>query len=606
MSGGQATGAALRQSGRIYFAQVSPFIPNAWTSIRRLGLQATNFAEIVVANGVGTLDQNRHPDFSASGAPIELAFIRAVSITPPGVFIETSAGIDNWRVTVNYAAPCDFSLAPASQAFSAIGGSGEIRLTTSSDCPWSATSDAAWITVSSATSGVGNGQVRFTVSPNAGAPRSGAIRIEDRIFTVSQADPASSCAFGVVWNSAHEFSAVGETGSITVSTQTGCPWTAATDVNWIVFLQGSETGIGNGQVRFAATTNTGPARTGTISVVNQNVRISQQAGSAECGLLSISPSAQLVPASGDSSVSVRVVNVPTTCQWTAVTNADWVGIPGGISAGSGSSVVQFRVSGNGGPPRSTTIYVAGQPFLLRQAGACSLAQYVFDPANVLLQCCFPPNLAAVAVVTVRVTAPPECAWTPIRSANDWISNVRAPGGNGSGTFSFDVAANFSDFERVGRVSAGPTWFLVTQLGLAVGPDREPDLPSWCVLLSVLRNKVLLLRAFRDSILAQTPLGREYSELYYRFSGEALRQALFHPTLLWRLRSVVDRQQPLIESMLNGQEAIATEADLDAIEGLLESFSVGASPEFAKALRRLKGDLRDPKVHSQFKVKVGVI
>jgi hypothetical protein len=203
MSGGQATGAALRQSGRIYFAQVSPFIPNAWTSIRRLGLQATNFAEIVVANGVGTLDQNRHPDFSASGAPIELAFIRAVSITPPGVFIETSAGIDNWRVTVNYAAPCDFSLAPASQAFSAIGGSGEIRLTTSSDCPWSATSDAAWITVSSATSGVGNGQVRFTVSPNAGAPRSGAIRIEDRIFTVSQADPASSCAFGVVWNSAH-------------------------------------------------------------------------------------------------------------------------------------------------------------------------------------------------------------------------------------------------------------------------------------------------------------------------------------------------------------------------------------------------------------------
>ena len=55
---------------------------------------------------------------------------------------------------------CTFSIAPARQAMGAGGGARTVTVTASSaTCPWSATSGAAWITITAGAAGTGSGQV---------------------------------------------------------------------------------------------------------------------------------------------------------------------------------------------------------------------------------------------------------------------------------------------------------------------------------------------------------------------------------------------------------------------------------------------------------------
>jgi hypothetical protein len=98
---GQATGLAVKQGGIVYFVQQGGGLlttPDfAWTPKQVTGIVPTNFIAIINGNGV-----QAHPDFSASGAPIEFGFIRITS-SPAGRGDAgtRTAGIDNWSVTVN-------------------------------------------------------------------------------------------------------------------------------------------------------------------------------------------------------------------------------------------------------------------------------------------------------------------------------------------------------------------------------------------------------------------------------------------------------------------------------------------------------------------------
>jgi subtilase family serine protease len=86
---------------------------------------------------------------------------------------------------------------------------------------------------------------------------------------------SSSCSYSLS-NSAEQFPASGGTGSFTVQTQAGCPWSAAPNVNWIS-ISGVATGTGSGTLSFLVTPNIGAARTGIISVANQQFTVSQAA-----------------------------------------------------------------------------------------------------------------------------------------------------------------------------------------------------------------------------------------------------------------------------------------------------------------------------------------
>lgn len=69
---------------------------------------------------------------------------------------------------VTYTVPisCSYTIAPASNSFTAAGGTGSVTVTTQSTCSWATASPASWLTITSGASGKGNGTVSYSVSAN--------------------------------------------------------------------------------------------------------------------------------------------------------------------------------------------------------------------------------------------------------------------------------------------------------------------------------------------------------------------------------------------------------------------------------------------------------
>ena len=107
------------------------------------------------------------------------------------------------------AATPTISVSPSSISAPSGGMSGTFNVITSSGCPWSATSNAAWLTTSSA--GTGNGSVSYTVAANTSTSgRSGTITVTGQGFTVTQsgvqpsnlvATATSTPSVSLTWNS---------------------------------------------------------------------------------------------------------------------------------------------------------------------------------------------------------------------------------------------------------------------------------------------------------------------------------------------------------------------------------------------------------------------
>lgn len=84
---------------------------------------------------------------------------------------------------------CTFSISPLSASFDASGGTGKVAVTTSDWCKWTATINASsdWITMTSGTSGSGNGTVSYEVAANPGNnSRTATLIIAGKVFTITQ------------------------------------------------------------------------------------------------------------------------------------------------------------------------------------------------------------------------------------------------------------------------------------------------------------------------------------------------------------------------------------------------------------------------------------
>ncbi len=112
----------------------------------------------------------------------------------PGVyFIEVSlnspSGTGNYVLHIEgIANACTYAISPSSAIFSSTSHQGIVTVTPSSgSCPWTAVSNVSWITVTSGSSGVGNGTVSYKVAVNnTGKHRTGTVNIAGKIFTVTQ------------------------------------------------------------------------------------------------------------------------------------------------------------------------------------------------------------------------------------------------------------------------------------------------------------------------------------------------------------------------------------------------------------------------------------
>jgi FG-GAP repeat protein/all-beta uncharacterized protein len=80
----------------------------------------------------------------------------------------------------------NFATFPSSFNVGTAGTSGNLAVQTNASCPWTAQSNASWITITSGASGAGNGNVGFTVAANTGPQRTGTMTVGGQTVTVSQ------------------------------------------------------------------------------------------------------------------------------------------------------------------------------------------------------------------------------------------------------------------------------------------------------------------------------------------------------------------------------------------------------------------------------------
>ena len=202
----------------------------AWTATSNTGwLTVTGGAS---GNGNGTVSFSAAANTSAQG--------RAGSLT-----------IGGDTLTVNQdGAPCSFTVSPTAPSMSVAGGSLAITVTAGAGCSWTSSSTAAWV-VATNSGGSGSGSAEFTVAANmTSSARSAALSIAGRIITVTQA--ANTCSYTLSPGSS-SIGGEGGTGTITVSTGSGCPWAVTNMPAWISV---SGTGPSSGSVTYTVQPNT--------------------------------------------------------------------------------------------------------------------------------------------------------------------------------------------------------------------------------------------------------------------------------------------------------------------------------------------------------------
>ena len=184
-----------------------------------------------------------------------------------------TATIAGQTFTVTQNASCTFTVSPTTMTPPSAGANGSATVTTATGCAWTATTSTSWITITAGAERTGSGQVNFTVAPNtATSPRIGTLLIAERTFVVTQA--ANTCTYALT-PANRTIGGEGGTGTITVSTGGGCPWTATTSQSWISV---SGTGTAAGSVSYTVSRNAGATqRTGTISIGTQSFTITQSA-----------------------------------------------------------------------------------------------------------------------------------------------------------------------------------------------------------------------------------------------------------------------------------------------------------------------------------------
>ncbi|MBL8216995.1 MAG: S-layer homology domain-containing protein [Bryobacterales bacterium] len=162
-------------------------------------------------------------------------------------------------------------------------------------------------------------------------------------------------------------------------------------------------------------------------------------GSVSVCSYTFAPVEASVAASGD----IRTVrlNTGSSCSWTALSNASWITILSGGS-GTGSGLIRYRVDLNSlTAPRSSSLSAAGATFPITQAPAnCT---YTLTGPSALLP-------ASTGAYTVSVQTQSGCAWLAT-SSTPWITFPGSKSATGSGSFTFDAAANTGWIPRPGSV-----------------------------------------------------------------------------------------------------------------------------------------------------------
>lgn len=337
-------------------------------------------------------------------------------------------------------ADCQYTLSSTGATVGADAGSGSLTLSSASHCAWTIASSAAWLTVTSGTSGSGNRTINYSYTSNSGSPaRAATLTIGDKTFTLQQ---QSGCAYSLSPTAASLGAAGGGT-SFTVTTTAPCAWSAASDVAWLTFSPAS--GFGTTTVDVTVAANEGPSRDGSIEVNGgPDFDVHQSNG---C-VYTVQPLSVAGPASGmEGDVAITTHQ---DCFWNASTTAAWIGITAG-SSGRGSGAVSYILYPNDtGAARTGTISAAGVSVTVRQSA---------DDCLLDLAPLWASYTSAAATGTIDVTS--DCPWTATVESGAHFVTITA---TTTTSVTYGVAANGSAVARSASIRIGGRTIHITQNG----------------------------------------------------------------------------------------------------------------------------------------------
>ena len=253
----------------------------------------------------------------------------------------------------------EVALSLMSYEFEASGETCAVAVSLADIVTWEIVESLDWLSVDGATSRVGPSQVVLQASANETIyPRSGTVKIAEKTFTVTQKGRGVEVEYETKL-----FGTDGGSESISIHPDGNVSWTAvASDPTWITIFQG-DSGTGDGEIMYIISpyTGDGSARTGTITVGDKVVYITQRAYD-----LSIEPNGTIVTGNngeGEFGVSASITDV-----WTAIVTEPWITIVEGYDAGTGNGTVRFiYTENNTGKARTGKIIVSGEVYTIQQA-----------------------------------------------------------------------------------------------------------------------------------------------------------------------------------------------------------------------------------------------
>ena len=393
-------------------------------------------------------------------------YVLACTVGACGSTVATSTGPSPAKCAVTLAAP--------GSPVTSNGDTATVGVTTQPECAWSASSDAAWITGLTPSSGQGSAQVRMQIAANPDATaRQGDIVVNDQRVRIRQ--DAAACRF-VLSTTEQTVPAAGGNGSFSVTAAAGCAWSAQTDAAWVTLTDGT-TGTGSGSVSFTAVPNTGTTtRAASIAVAGQTVKVTQQAsilpgppslGPPTTCSVTVTPKDVTFGASGTNSSSIAVA-AASSCVWSASSDASWLSLTGRTS-GTGNGTVTFSVATNNGATRRGELTIGDQAVPVNQEAATVGCSYSVSPSTI------PMAATGSTATSVSVTTSATCAWTATTNVS-WISIASGASGTGNGTVAIGVAAN-SGAARSGTLTIASQTVTVNQAAAACSYAVTPTTVS---------------------------------------------------------------------------------------------------------------------------------
>ncbi|MFN7916578.1 MAG: putative Ig domain-containing protein [Vicinamibacterales bacterium] len=332
--------------------------------------------------------------------------------------------------------PCSYAAVSTSATFPATSGgstplSGSFSVTTAPNCQWTVTSGAPSVVSVSPGAGTGTTTITYTIKDNLGiTARNLPVNVLDtastRVASHVITQFGTACAFSLSPASMGVGAAGGATLVTVTASASACTWTSSS-ASGLVMTPASGTGTTTVTVTVPPNA-TALSLTRTATIGGKSLTVNQAGTGCTVGLSPYNGSA--TAAGGQGSVDVTI---PTGCTYDTTSSASWLSILSGAT-GTASGTVVYSVAPNSTTtPRSASLLVGGQPFVVTQAAqACS-----FTVATSGLGSPYGPS---GATGTIALTANgSNCTWTA-SSAGAWAT-VFPASGSGNATIGVTIASN---------------------------------------------------------------------------------------------------------------------------------------------------------------------